>query len=59
MLISISYKERIGVIRVNPAYTSQIGRNKYSKIKGANIHMCASYVIGRRGMGYKDELVVV
>lgn len=56
---SSSYKERIGVIRVNPAYTSQIGRNKYSKIKGANTHMCASYVIGRRGMGYKDELVVV
>ena len=49
-----SYQKRIGIIEVNPAYTSQIGRTKYSKIKGANVHMCASYVIGRRGMGYQE-----
>ena len=55
---SCSYKERLDIIKINPAYTSQIGKNKYSRIKGANVHMCASYVIGRRGMGYKDELVV-
>ena len=30
---SCSYKERIEIIKINPAYTSQIGRNKYSKIK--------------------------
>ena len=51
---SCSYHKRIGIIEVNPAYTSQIGRKKYMKIKGANVHMCASYVIGRKGMGYKE-----
>ena len=39
---------------MNPAYTSYIGKLKYTRSKGINIHTAASYVIGRRGMGYKE-----
>ena len=40
--------------RVNPAYTSYIGKKKYSEIKKLNTHTSASYVIARRGMRFKD-----
>lgn len=43
-------------IKVDPAYTSKIGRSKYMKLKGLSVHMAASYVIGRRGLGFKDKL---
>ena len=51
-----SCKTKIGVTEVNPAYTSQIGRLKYMRRKGINIHSSAAYVIGRRGMGYKEKV---
>lgn len=54
---SRSYKDRMAIIQVNPAYTSYIGKEKYSRIKGANVHLCASYVIGRRGMGYEEKFL--
>lgn len=53
---SRAFKEQIDVCYVNPAYTSQIGKLKYMKQKGISIHTSASYVIGRRGMGYKEKL---
>lgn len=40
--------------RVNPAYTSYIGKKKYNEIKKLNTHTSASYVIARRGMRFKD-----
>ena len=40
--------------RVNPAYTSYIGKKKYSENKKLNTHTSASYVIARRGMRFKD-----
>ena len=52
-LESRSRKEGYGVSQVNPAYTSQIGKEKYSRKMGCNVHMAASYVIARRGMGYQ------
>ena len=48
------WKEGYGVIQVNPAYTSQIGREKYSRKMGCTVHMAASFVIARRGMGYQN-----
>ena len=41
---------------VNPAYTSKIGKQKYSKARKLVVHNCAAYVIARRGQGYQDEL---
>jgi IS605 OrfB family transposase len=49
-------KENVAVFKVNPAFTSQIGKVKYMKQKGLSIHESAAYVIARRGMGYKDVL---
>ena len=40
--------------RVNPAYTSYIGKKKYNETKKLNTHTSASYVIARRGMRFKD-----
>ena len=40
--------------RVNPAYTSCIGKKKYNEAKKLNTHTSASYVIARRGMRFKD-----
>ncbi len=48
-----SWKEGYGVSQVNPAYTSQIGKEKYSRKMGCTVHMAAAYVIARRGMGYQ------
>ena len=46
----------IGVIRVNPAYTSFIGKVKYMKGMRAPVHAAASYVIGRRAMGFSEKI---
>ncbi|MEC1694337.1 IS200/IS605 family accessory protein TnpB-related protein [Schinkia azotoformans] len=50
--------EKCGVLvyEVNPAYTSQIGKLKYMKRLGISVHQAASYVIGRRAMGFKEKL---
>ena len=50
--------EKMGIVvyEVNPAYTSQIGKIKYMKRFGINIHQAASYVIARRAMGFKEKL---
>lgn len=42
--------------KVNPAYTSVIGRFKYSKKYGISVHEAASFVIGRRGLGFDEKL---
>jgi IS605 OrfB family transposase len=42
--------------KVNPAYTSVIGKYKYSKIYGLSVHEAASFVIGRRGLGFVEKL---
>ena len=55
-IYSRAYKDGIGVMEVNPAYTSLIGKLKYADQKGISIHKAASFVIARRGMGYKERL---
>ncbi|MBA2875838.1 hypothetical protein [Thermaerobacillus caldiproteolyticus] len=49
---------RLGVRikKVNPAYTSVIGRFKYMKKYGLSVHESAAFVIGRRGLGYRERL---
>ena len=48
---NISFKNRVTVVKVNPAYTSKIGKKKYCEQMKLNVHNAASYVIARRGMG--------
>ena len=49
-------KKRIFLKKVNPAWTSYIAKEKYCENKKLNIHSGASYVIARRGQGFKDKV---
>ena len=51
-----SQKYGICVRKVNPAYTSQIGKLKYMKQAGLSVHKAATYTIARRGMGFKERI---
>ena len=51
---SASYRNRVGLNKVNPAWTSWLAEQIYCKPMKLNIHTGASYVIARRGQGYKD-----
>ena len=42
--------------KVNPAYTSAIGKAKYAKSRKLTIHRAAALVIARRGQGFKDKM---
>lgn len=42
--------------KVNPAFTSVIGKLKYTKLYNLSIHESASYVIARRGLGFNEKL---
>ena len=48
----------IEIIEVNPAYTSVIGKAKYSKRLGISVHRAAAYAIARRGMKKKEKETV-
>ena len=66
MLHSLSYKtfsnrieqicnrKQVGLIKVNPSWTSYIAKHKYCNKMKLNIHTGASFVIARRGMNIKD-----
>jgi IS605 OrfB family transposase len=55
-IASRAHKEGVALFKVNPAYTSQIGKIKYMKQKGLSIHVSAAYVIGRRALRKKERL---
>ena len=42
--------------KVNPAFTSIIGKYKYRWMYKTSIHESAAFVIGRRGLGYNEKL---
>ena len=44
--------------KVNPAYTSLIGKTKYKDMFGITTHESAAYVIARRGLGFNEKLSV-
>lgn len=52
---SKSYKYGIGLYKVAPAFTSQIGKIKYMRHYGISIHVAAAMAIGRRAMGFKER----
>ena len=49
-------KNKVFLHEVNPAWTSYIGKNKYSYQRKLNIHTAASFVIARRGMKLTDSV---
>ena len=51
-----SYKRSFGIIKIDPSYTSQIGKILYMRKLGVSIHAAASYVIGLKGMGLLEKL---
>ncbi|MFK4997894.1 IS200/IS605 family accessory protein TnpB-related protein [Bacillus sp. N9] len=55
-LLSRGLKMGFKIKLVNPAYTSVIGRFKYSKMYGLSVHEAASFVIGRRGLGLEEKI---
>ena len=50
----ICNRKKVGLIKVNPAWTSWIAKNKFCDKTKLNIHTGASFVIARRGMNIKD-----
>jgi IS605 OrfB family transposase len=52
------YARRMGVqlIKVNPAYTSVIGKLKYAPIYNIDKDVAGAYVIARRGLGFEEKL---
>ena len=53
---SIAYRNRVFIRKGNPAWTSWIAKQKYCPTMKLNIHVGASFVIARRGQGYKDTV---
>lgn len=51
-----SYKQSFGIIKIDPAYTSQMGKFLFMRKFGLSIHVSASYAIGLKGMGRIDLL---
>ena len=50
----ICNRKKVGLIKVNPVWTSWIAKNKFCNKMKLNIHTGASFVIARRGMNIKD-----
>lgn len=53
---NVCYRNYIWLIKVNPAWTSWIAKQKYCPNMKLNIHTGASFVIARRGQGYTDKV---
>lgn len=51
-----AYRNLVTVRRVNPAWTSWLAKQLYCPTMKLNTHVGASYVIARRGQGYKDTM---
>ena len=49
-------KEKVELKMINPAFTSFIGFAKYSLLYNMSIHDSAAFVIGRRGLKFKERL---
>ena len=52
-------KRGVSFRKVFPGYTSIIGRYKYSRLHNLSVHHLASYVIARRGLGFKETFPAV
>ena len=52
-----AYRNRVELIKVNPAYTTKIAKQKYCNQRKLVIHEGAAFVIARRAQGFKDEYI--
>lgn len=52
-----AYKRSFGLLKIDPAYTSQMGKFLYMRKMGISIHAAASYAIGLKGMGLRERLL--
>jgi IS605 OrfB family transposase len=52
----VAKRNGIQVIKVNPAYTSIIGKLKYAPLYNIDKDTAGAYVIARRGLGFKETL---
>lgn len=55
---NLKIKYHLDIIKVKPNFTSIIGELKYANYKKLNTHISASYVIGRRGLGFTDFPII-
>ena len=53
--ISKCFKAGVELIKVNPAFTSVIGRVKYARRLGISTHLAAALAIARRGQQFKER----
>lgn len=56
LMHSQCYRKGIELIDVNPAYTSVIGKAKFSEGYGLSTHMAAAMAIARRGLDFSELL---
>ena len=56
LITNIAFRNKVNTIKVNPAWTSWIAKNKFCDRMKLNIHVGASFVIARRGLGIKDTV---
>jgi len=52
----VARRNGIQVIKVNPAYTSIIGKLKYAPLYNIDKDKAGAYVIAKRGLGFKERL---
>jgi len=52
----VAKRNGIQIIKVNPAYTSIIGKLKYAPLYNIDKDTAGAYVIARRGLGFKERL---
>lgn len=50
----IAFRNKVYVRKVNPAWTSWLAKERYCPQMKLNVHVGASFVIARRGQGFKD-----
>ena len=53
---SATYRNKVTLTKVNPAWTSWLAKKLFCPTMKLNVHIGASYVIARRGQGYKDTV---
>ena len=53
---NIAFRNLVYVRKVNPAWTSWLAKERYCPRMKLNVHVGASFVIARRGQGFKDAL---
>jgi len=51
-----AYRVGVGVVEVNPAYTSVIGAVNHAQSNGISVHMGAALAIARRGLGLSERV---